>query len=243
MDSKIVESILQNEKIENQNILEVGTGGLILTNEIIKKKPKKFVGIEIDQDLKKIYLEKKILDKILFYDALKFDEKKFFNEKFNIISNLPFNISSELVIKWCKLQNQYNCIKNMILMFQEELGERIIAKKNTKKYGRLTILANAFFNISKKLYVSKKKFNPEPKVNAIVLKFEARKINKIDKDDYKKLEQLTTFFFNERRKKNKKKIEKIFNTNQIKENNLVKYFNLRPENLDKDFYYTYCKIL
>ena len=79
-------------------------------------------------------------------------------KKFSIISNLPFNISAQLLIKWLKIQNKYNCIENMILMFQKELAERIVADINTKKYGRISILSSAFFKIEKKLEIGKKNF-------------------------------------------------------------------------------------
>ena len=202
INNHISKRILLNENIKDQNILEIGTGNLALSKLIISNKPKKYLGIEIDKELKEVYLKNKISDKIIFNDALQIDERKFFkNEKFSIISNLPFNISSELIIKWCKIQNSFNCINNMILMFQKELAERIIAKKNTKKYGRITILCNAFFSIEKKLSVSKNNFFPIPKVDAIVLNFIPHKKNKIKKNNFEKLERITRIFFNERRKK------------------------------------------
>ena len=159
VNQNVSKKILFNEKITKRNILEIGTGNLALSKFIISNQPKKFLGVEVDRDLSDIYLKNEISDKIIFEDALKINERKFFNnENFSIISNLPFNISSELVIKWCKIQNSYNCIDSMVLMFQKELAERIIAKKDTKKFGRLTIICNAFFSIKKKLLVSKNNF-------------------------------------------------------------------------------------
>ena len=157
--SKYFKKILEDEKIKHQNILEIGTGNLALSKFIIENQPKKFLGVEVDEELNDIYLKNKISDKIIFKDALEINERNFFNnENFSIISNLPFNISSELVIKWCRIQNSYNCINSMLLMFQKELAERIVAKKDTKKYGRISILCNAFFSIKKKISVSKNNF-------------------------------------------------------------------------------------
>ena len=232
------------EKIKSKNILEVGPGNMALTNNIIKAKPKKFFALEIDSDLINKYPDKILSKYIINEDALKIDELNLFNkEKFRIISNLPFNISSELLIKWLKVQNNFNCIESMTLMFQKELAERLTAKHNSKKYGRITILSGAFFNIEKKIYVDKENFNPEPKVDAQVLQFTPHKINKIRQEDFSKLEKITFDFFNERRKKNIKKIKKIFNKKQIIKNSLDKYFSLRPENLDKDVYYNLARIL
>ena len=244
INNHISKKILLNENIENQNILEIGTGNLALSKLIVSYKPKKFLGVEVDKDLNNIYLKNKISEKIIFNDALQIDERKFFkNEKFSIISNLPFNISSELIIKWCRIQNSFNCINNMILMFQKELAERIIAKKNTKKYGRLTILCNAFFSIKKKLSVSKNNFFPIPKVDAVVLKFTPLTKNKIKKNNFEKLEKITRIFFNERRKKNRKKILKNFSNSQIKKYDLEKLFDLRSENIDDEIFFKLSNIL
>jgi len=244
INNHISKRILLNENIKDQNILEIGTGNLALSKLIISNKPKKYLGIEIDKELKEVYLKNKISDKIIFNDALQIDERKFFkNEKFSIISNLPFNISSELIIKWCKIQNSFNCINNMILMFQKELAERIIAKKNTKKYGRITILCNAFFSIEKKLSVSKNNFFPIPKVDAIVLNFIPHKKNKIKKNNFEKLERITRIFFNERRKKNKKKILKNFSNEKIKKYDLESLYHLRAENIDDEIFFKLSNIL
>ena len=240
VNQNISKKILLDTKIKNHNILEIGTGNLALSKLIILNQPKKFVGVEVDKDLSDIYLKNKISDK----DALKINERKFFNnENFSIISNLPFNISSELVIKWCKIQNSYNCIDSMVLMFQKELAERIVAEKDTKKFGRLSILCNAFFSIKKKLLVSKYDFFPIPKVDAMVLNFIPHKINKIKKNNFEKLEKITRIFFNERRKKNKKKIINNFSVSQIRKYNLEKFYHLRAENIDKEIFFKLSNIL
>ena len=131
----------------------------------------------------------------------------------------------------------------MILMFQKELGERVLSDCNSKKYGSLSVLVQAFFNIKRKVIVSKECFNPAPKVESIVLHFIPLKKNRIKKEKFKNLQKITKFFFNERRKKNKKKIEKLFNEKIISNHNLQKYFDLRAENLNKDLYYKFTEII
>lgn len=244
INENICDQIIQCEIIKNNNILEIGPGNLALTKKILNEKPKKFFSIEIDNDLIKKF-ENTIYSSYLCHaDALKINELDFFkNQKFTIISNLPFNISSDLLVKWIKIQNSNNCIKSMTLMFQKELADRIIADKNSKKYGRLSILASAFFNIKKKIDVKKKDFFPIPKVDATILKFTPLKKNKVKKENLIKLEKITSFFFNERRKKNLKKIKKTFNDKQIKKEGLEKFFDMRAENLDKEIYYKFTKIL
>ena len=244
INDDLCEKIIKLEKITNQNILEVGPGNLALTKKIINQKPKNFFALEIDTDLIKKNQNNIISNFLMNEDALKTNEISLFNkEKFKIISNLPFNISAKLLVKWIKIQNYYGCIDSMTLMFQKELAERIIAKHNSKKYGRITVLSNAFFIIEKKLHVNKENFNPIPKIDTIVLQFTPHKKNKIKKEEFYKLEKLTSFFFNERRKKNIKKIKKIFTNKKITENNLNKYFDMRPENLSCELYYQLTKIL
>ena len=244
INNNISKKILFEEKITNQDILEIGTGNLALTKLIVTEKPKKFIGIEVDTDMRDVYLQNNILDNIIFEDALSVNERKLFkNSNFSIISNLPFNISSELIIKWCRIQCSHKCINNMTLMFQKELAERIIAKKNTKKYGRLSILCSAFFLIEEKLKVSKNNFYPKPKVDTTVLKFIPHKENKIKSDKFIILEKLTRLFFNERRKKNKKKIIQIFSDDQIIEYNLKRFYDLRAENIDNKIFFQLSDIL
>ena len=244
INQEIIKKILTDIKINSQNILEVGPGNLALTKPIIDKLPNRYVGIEIDKDFKTKINDKQILSNILFDDALKINERSLFHDKnFTIISNLPYNISSQLLIKWCILQNDHNCINEMILMFQKELGERILSDCNSKKYGSLSVLVQAFFNIKRKVIVSKECFNPVPKVESIVLHFLPLKKNRIKKEKFKNLQKITKFFFNERRKKNKKKIQKLFNEIVINNHNLEKYFDLRAENLSKDLYYKFTEII
>jgi len=243
INETIANKIINCENILNKNILEIGPGNLALTKYILQKKPKQFISLEIDNDLKKLY-DKDIVKFILFRDARRFNELEFFNnKKFSIISNLPFNISSTLLLKWNLLQNNYSCIDSMTLMFQKELAERIISKENTKQYGRLSIITQAFFKIEKKLEVLKESFKPQPKVDAIVLKFTSHKTNKISKKNFTKLEKVTQFFFNERRKKNEKKIKKIFSSSQISNYNFDKLFSQRAENINKEIYYKMSELI
>jgi len=244
INKDILKKILTDIKINSQNILEIGPGNLALTKPIIDKMPNKYIGIEIDKDFKSKINDKLILSNILFDDALKIDEKSLFhNQSFTIISNLPYNISSQLLIKWCLLQNDYNCINEMVLMFQKELGERILSDCNSKKYGSLSVLVQAFFDIKRKVIVNKECFNPVPKVESVVLHFHPLKKNRIKKEKFQNLQKITKFFFNERRKKNKKKIKKLFHETIINNHNLQKYFNLRAENLSKDLYYEFTEII
>lgn len=232
------EKIVNSINIFKKNILEVGTGNMALTKFIIKKKPKKFISLEIDnflfQKITKNDVELELIIKNI--DAKKFDELSFFNDNFSIISNLPFNISSQLILKWTELHCFKKCINEMVLMFQKELGERIISKINSKKFGKISVLIQSMFKIDKLYNIEKNFFYPAPKVDTIVLKFTPLKRIKITPEKFENLKKITTFFFNSRRKKNIKKIKRIFPEKIITKYKLNNFFNSRAENISVDQY-------
>jgi len=240
INNDVVNRIINATNIDkNSQILEVGPGNGSLTKEIIKKNPKKFIAIEIDKSLKKnisdLFIKKNY--NLLFQDALTFDENKNFSSNYTVISNLPYNISLTLLLKWIgKLNDKYSA-NRMVLMFQKEVGERILANLNSKKYGRITILCSAFFSINKICDVDKNNFFPIPKVDSTVLAFERLNKFKISFKNLDRLDKISYIFFNNRRKKLKKKIENYFSDSQIHNNNLKKLYDLRVENLSKDFFY------
>ena len=241
----IVNKIISAANINNKsNILEIGPGNGVLSSEIIKKNPALYIAVEIDRslenNLKPIFKNKN--HKLFFLDALKFDEKKFFLANSTIISNLPYNISTKLLVKWIYQINQKTWYNKMILMFQKEVAERLLAEENSKKFGRITLLSSAFYKVSKIIDVDKSDFYPVPKVNSCVLKFEVLKNSLIDFKDVKKLENLTTILFNSRRKKLKKKFLELFDTKTIEKNSLEFLFDSRAENLSKQTFFDLFKL-
>ena len=74
---------------------------------------------------------------LILTDALKFDESSKFSNNFKIISNLPYNISLPLLIKWIDQLKKIPFANKMVLMFQKEVAERILANKDSKKHKKL----------------------------------------------------------------------------------------------------------
>ena len=245
INKSIVKEIIEAADIKSSDeILEIGPGDGILTKEIINKNPKKFISIEIDRSLKANLdglFNKKNNHKyeMLFKDALQFDETLKFDKNFKIISNLPYNVSLPLLIKWINQLNKDPVAKKMILMFQKEVAERILAKINSKKYGRISILSSVFYNIKKITDVDKSNFFPIPKVNSTVLLFDLLKKPMLDISNIEYLQKITLELFNNRRKKLKKKLQKIFSNEIINKNFLEELFDLRAENLTPNIY---CKL-
>jgi len=203
---------------KDSNILEVGPGSGVLTQELIKKDPKKIFAIEFDKDLKpeleKIKKNFNNFDYIIS-DALKFDERKIFKKNVIIFGNLPYNISLKLLIKWIYSEPWPPFYNQMVLMFQKEVAERIMATSNNKKYGRISILSDARLNIKFHFNISKKEFNPEPKVDSTVLSFTPKKKNNLKLDDLNILSELTKNIFNTKRKMVSKALKKILNENRF----------------------------
>ena len=241
-DKNIIKSIVNIGYIENNDvILEVGPGTGNLTEFIFKKKPKQIYAIEKDYNLVNFLNEKfegKI--KIINEDILNFKINNISNEKFIIYGNLPYNISTQILTQWIVDQQQFSSIKKLILMFQKEVANRIIAKINSKNYGRLSIISNWRLNIKKEFDINPKSFFPKPKVDSTLLSFVPRK----DFFNIKKpanLEKITRIFFNQRRKMIKNPLRQIFkDPDQIAEK-LKLNINLRPQNLSPKNYFDITK--
>jgi 16S rRNA (adenine1518-N6/adenine1519-N6)-dimethyltransferase len=225
---------------KNTNIIEIGPGSGNLTEELLKKNPKEFFAIEFDYDLSNH------LDKIknnyknfnyVISDALTFDEKSVFKKKSIIYGNLPYNISLKLLIKWIYSDPWPPFYDQMILMFQKEVAERIIAASNNKKYGRISILTDARLDVKFHFNISKKEFNPEPRVDSSVLSFTPKKYTNFGLKDLGILSDLTKIIFNTKRKMISKTLKKLLNEKELKIIDFDNIKNLRPENLDFNFYY------
>ena len=203
-DQNILKKIIDSTTIKNKIIMEVGPGTGNLTSLILSKCPKKVIGIEKDDNLIEI-LSSKFKEKLVLIneDILKINEKKMFKEKVIVFGNLPYNISTKILTKWIiNLENKF-WFDNLILMFQKEVADRIIAKFNTSQYGRLTILSNWKLNIKKICDVKPEAFYPKPKVQSSILFF-TPKSNFYKINNPKNFEKITRTFFNQRRKMIKK---------------------------------------
>ena len=147
-DKNILKKIVDVGNISGKDeILEIGPGTGNLTDYIIKCKPKHIIVVEKDIELIKI-LESKFKKEIQIVndDVLKLTQD-FYYDKFIVYGNLPYNISTKILSNWC-LSKKIR-FKKLVLMFQKEVADRIVAKVNTKNYSRITILANWKFNIKK----------------------------------------------------------------------------------------------
>ena len=238
IDKNIINKILGLIVLKNRNIIEIGPGKGALTEEILKKKPRSLIVIEKDDKLSSFLINKYKSNKIIkIYneDILKFNLEKILRKKTIIFGNLPYNISSQILVKIIKFKKWPPDFLDLIFMFQKELGEKIIGKYKSNNYGRLSILTNLRLGVFNKFNVSPNCFKPKPKVNSMVIHLKPKQmlfnIKKISN-----LEKITNIFFSNKRKMINKNIQKILNKYQIKK---IDDLNLqaRPSEIKPEVYY------
>ncbi len=239
IDQNITKKIVNLTEIKNKNIIEIGPGKGALTEEILLKKPRLLILIEKDfflaGELKKKFSSNKTI-KIYNEDILKFDFNKLSKLSYKIFGNLPYNISSQILVKIVKLNILSFNLKDLVFMFQKELGEKIVSKFPSKKYSRLSILTNFKFKICKKFLVSSNCFIPKPKVDSMVIHFKPIKITHYQIKNLDNLEKVTNILFSNKRKMINKNLKKILNSHEIKKIPRLKT-NFRPSDLSPDLYY------
>ena len=236
IDRNVLEQIVDVVDVKNKEVLEIGPGSGNLTTFILKKKPKKLYVIEKDDDLA-LLLEDTFPNEITIIndDVLKISEDKISSDKLTVFGNLPYNISTEILSKWIVNLDKNFWFENLVLMFQKEVADRIIAKSNTSKYGRLSILSSWKLNIKKIIDIKPQSFSPRPKIDSTLLLFTPRE-KFFELKDAKNLEMMTRIFFSHRRKMLKKPFNQIFNNSREVAIKFNIDLNLRPQNLEPQMY-------
>jgi 16S rRNA (adenine1518-N6/adenine1519-N6)-dimethyltransferase len=238
-DKNIIKKIINLVEIEKKNIIEIGPGEGALTDEIIKQKPKLVYCIEKDNFLSKKlnikYSQNKNVQ-IINADILKFNLEKLKIDNSIIFGNLPYNISSQILVKILNFKKWPPNYSDVIFMFQKELGEKILGKFQTKNYGRISILSNYRLLPKTKFIVSPNCFFPKPKVDSIIIHFKPKLKNFSNIKNMQNLEKVTNILFSNKRKIIKKNIKKILDQKKIKQLNFLN-LGLRPSEIKPDDYY------
>ena len=243
IDEKILNQIVKNGNIKkNDIVLEIGPGTGKLTEKIIKRKPQKFIVVEKDKLLSD-QLKIKFGDslEIMNEDILKCYDKFKFDRPIKVFGNLPYNISTKILTSMIKLENLDKLFSNFIFVFQKEVADRIVAKYNTKQYGRLSILSTWKMEKSKIFDIPPSSFYPVPKVWSSLIKFVPKKNIEILKKP-KNLEHVTNIFFNQKRKMIKKPMKQLFQDFENTAKKLDIDLNLRPQNLSVNKFIEICKL-
>ena len=200
---KIIRRSLAKQEISNFNdfnIIEVGPGPGGLTRSILQENPKSLTVVEMDSRCIKIMEDLRPETdspmNIINGDALEFDINENTSAPRQIISNLPYNVSVPLLIKWLQ---EIKDISAMTLMFQKEVAERIMAPTRCKDYGRVSVIAQLTCQIDKLMDLNPECFTPAPKIWSSVLLFRPLS-NAISKEEIAKIEKITSLAFGQRRK-------------------------------------------
>lgn len=206
------------------SLIEIGPGLGSLTKEIINIDiaEKKFV--EIDKDCVD-YLQKSISEingNIINEDFLKIDLNSF-KSPMVIVGNFPYNISNQILFK---IYENRDIVQSMVGMFQFEVAERICSPKGSKKYGVLSVLIQAYFDVEMKIKIRPNNFYPAPKIDSAVIKI-VKNRDHLNCNE-KLFKEVVKTTFNLRRKKIRNSL-KTLNYSQIKFDNPI--FDKRPEEL------------
>jgi 16S rRNA (adenine1518-N6/adenine1519-N6)-dimethyltransferase len=188
-DQNIILKICSDHPGQSCGILEIGPGPGVLTNRLAKLNRPYHV-IEKDSRFEEILNSIITPEQITIGDAL--DEELTFFDPTWLVSNLPYNVASPLLVKFLKLNN----IKFMTLMFQKEVGQRIL----TTDMNSLGALSQNYFEISTLCQVPPGAFSPPPKVNSIVLSFKRKENPRVPLKQFEAFEKFLRVLFKMRRK-------------------------------------------
>jgi len=226
-DETIAKQIADTLTLKNYSkVLEIGPGMGVLTKYLLDKDVNTYV-IEIDSEsveyLGAHYL--KLSNRIIEQDFLKYNINEVLNqEPFAIIGNFPYNISTQIVFKTLEMKAQ---IPEFSGMFQKEVAERICSKHGSKKYGILSVLAQAFYHAEYLFTVPPNVFNPPPKVDSGVMRLTR-------KEDYslpcgeRLFYRVVKTGFQQRRKTLRNSLKSLNLSDEIR---ALDVFNMRPEQL------------
>ena len=241
IDQNIIKKITNITSInEQKNVLEIGPGTGNLTKRILEMNPKKFFAVEKDKNLfnqlDKTYNNNDNIE-LINGDILKILNNNNLENNMIVFGNLPYNISTQILISLLLTNKWPPWYQTLILMFQKEVAQRIIAKKNTKEFGRLSVISNWRMDIKKHFNVSKNCFSPKPKIDSSVLSFEPKKENKFKIKNPKNLEKVTRILFSNRRKIINKNFLFLFKNKTFIADELNIDLKKRPGELSNEDYY------
>lgn len=247
IDKNFVDKIIDIADIENENVLEIGPGIGTITYEMAKT-AKKVLAVEIDENLIPILqqnLEEFSNVKVINQDILKVDLKKLIEEEFNnqsfkVVSNLPYYITTPIIE--LLITSNFPC-KDMTIMVQKEVAQRMVASANDKDYSSLSVFVKFYSDAKILVNLPKTVFMPQPKIDSSILNLKLRIYD--ENVDQKKLFNLVRAGFNKRRKTilnslsdvaSKEDLKIAFEKTGLRE-------NLRAENLSLDDFIKLADIL
>lgn len=208
------------------HVLEIGPGTGVLTRFLLGNPLVNLTAIELDSESVEFLHENYPNLKVIEGDFLKIDLQSIFSDKFMIIGNLPYNISSQIFFKMLENKDSIPCLVGMI---QKEVAERMAAKSGSKTYGILSVLMQAFYSIDYLFTVHEHVFDPPPKVKSAVIRLTRNDVTSLNCDE-KLFKTVVKTAFNQRRKQLRNSLKPIISKEHPIFNDV--YFDKRPEQLN-----------
>ena len=240
IDNNVINKIINLSAIKNNDIVEIGPGTGNLTKKIVERKPKSLILIEKDRQLVS-FLRSEFINQqnltIFNEDILKFQLEDKIKTNSIIIGNLPYNISSQILAKLIKFDKWLPKYKRLILMFQKEVADKILAKHKSSSFGRLAVLTNSRLKVVDSFNVSENCFYPVPKVKSTVLVFEPIINEDFTVKNISNLEKITHIFFSKKRKMINKAFNKLFKDSNKVAKEIKIDLSLRPTQISEKQYY------
>ncbi len=204
IDGNIINKIAETAELdENSGVLEIGPGFGTLT-QILCDKAKKVVTIEVDKSLEKVHKEILNYDnlKIIYDDFMKVDVNKLIEEEFSgldvkIVANLPYYITTPIIMKI--LEERYK-VSKIVVMVQKEVAQRLNSLPGSKEYGAITLAVQYRADTNIAMIVPNSVFMPRPKVDSAVIEFNILKTPRIRVQDEELLFSVIKASFGQRRK-------------------------------------------
>ena len=221
-NQKVLDKIVELADLDKEtDVIEIGVGSANLTT-VLAQKAHRVLGFEIDTSLIPV-LEKKLQDYsnvfITFGDILKLNFKKEIHSQLKItndltlVANIPYYITSPIIHLILESQIHF---KNIILMVQKEVAERIVAKPDSSDYGVFSIYVQEFCEPKIEFFVDKKNFNPTPKVDSAVISLYLNE-KQITSTQIKEEMHLVKIAFSNRRKQLKNNLENFTTDKFVKQ--------------------------
>ena len=231
---KVIKQIVQSFNPQpDDTVVEIGPGLGALTYELLPLVGKLHV-VELDRELACL-LEKQTEEfpnlHVHNMDALKTDFCSLAEQNIRLIGNLPYNIATPLLFR---LLAQHQCIADMCLMLQKEVGERLRAKPGSKQYGRLTIMVQHVCDTRLIMRVGKGAFKPPPKVDSVVLCLTPYRDPPHPVQNRQAFEKVVRVAFSQRRKTLRNALKSLIEEEQIVQLGIDP--KLRPEQLGIEAY-------
>lgn len=208
------------------SVLEIGPGTGVLTQFLLQNPDIDLTAVELDGESVKYLNQHYPHLKVIEADFLKMDLKTMYQDKFCIIGNFPYNISSQIFFKMLDNKDSIPCLVGMI---QKEVAERMAAPAGSKTYGILSVLMQAYYSIDYLFTVHEHVFDPPPKVKSAVIRLTRNDVSKIDCNE-QLFKTVVKTAFNQRRKQMRNSLKPLV----AKDNPMFAdpLFDKRPEQLD-----------